>query len=79
MDDVGEWVADVFTTVSFLLSLGRLRNDDDDDDQEILKKVERFSDQNDNFACASHFLLHLVAFSARPRHEISQLHGNTRR
>lgn len=39
MDDVGEWVTDVLTTVSFLLSLGRLRNDDDDDGGiEILKK-----------------------------------------
>ena len=72
MDDVGEWVTDVFTTFSFLLSLGRLRNDDDGDDGiEILIKFGRFSEQNDSFACASHFLLHLVAFSARPRHEIS--------
>ena len=39
MDDVGEWVTDVLTTFSFLLSLGRLRNHDDDDDGiEILKK-----------------------------------------
>ena len=39
MDDVGEWVTDVLTTFSFLLSLGRLRNHDDDDGGiEILKK-----------------------------------------
>ena len=56
MDDVGEWVTDVLTTFSFLLSLGRLRNHDDDDGGiEILKKIERFSEQNDNSARASHF------------------------
>ena len=39
MDDVGEWVTDVLTTFSFLLSLGRLLNDvDDDGGVEILKK-----------------------------------------
>ena len=56
MDDVGEWVTDVLTTFSFLLSLGRLLNDDDDDGGiEILKKIERFREQNDNSARASHF------------------------
>ena len=41
MDDVGEWVTDVLTTFSFLLSLGRLGNHDDDDDGiEILKKLK---------------------------------------
>ena len=39
MDDVGEWVTDVLTTFSFLLSLGRLLNDvDDDGGVEIIKK-----------------------------------------
>ena len=72
MDDVGEWVTDVLTTFSFPLSLERLRNHDDDDDGiEILKKIERFSEQNDNSARAAHLLLHFVAFTARPRHEIS--------
>ena len=72
MDDVGEWVTDVLTTFSFLLSLGRLRNDvDDDGGIEILKKIERFTEQNDNSARASHFLLHFVVFTSRPRHKIS--------
>lgn len=47
----------------------RLRNDDDDHDRD-LKKIERFSEQNDNSARGSHLLLHFVAFTARPRHEI---------
>lgn len=71
MDDVGEWVTDVLTTFSFLLSLGRLLNDvDDDGGIEILKKIERFSEKNNNSARASHLLLHFGAFTARPRHEI---------
>ena len=56
MDDVGDRVTDVLTTFSFLLSLGRLRNDDDEIGIEILKKIERFREQNDNSARASHFL-----------------------
>ena len=35
-----------------------------------LKKMERFSEQNNNSARASHLLLHFGAFTARPRHEI---------
>ena len=32
--------------------------------------MERFSEQNNNSARASHLLLHFGAFTARPRHEI---------
>ena len=35
-----------------------------------LKKMERFSEQNNNSARASHLLLHFGAFTARLRHEI---------
>ena len=35
-----------------------------------LKKMERFSEQNNNSARASHLLLHFGAFTALPRHEI---------
>ena len=35
-----------------------------------LKKIERFSEQNNNSARASHLLLHFGAFTALPRHEI---------
>ena len=60
---------DLKSTTLQSLILGTLRNHDDDGNGNV-KKNNRFHEQNDNSARASHFFVHFFAFTTQLRREM---------